>query len=69
MNRLKGTPVLPGRDTRTTLEQSTKERRVVVPNRKGDLVNWLVRRLEQALGFFDAKILHVVDERQACPLA
>lgn len=65
MNRLEDTSVSRWRHTRTTLEQAPKKRWVLVPDRKADLVNGLIRGLQQVLGLFDAKVLHVVDERKA----
>src|SRR5688500_7126449 len=62
MNRLEYTAVPRWRHTSTTLEQAPEERGVLVSNREADLVNGLIRRLQQVLGLLDAKVLHVVDE-------
>ena len=65
MNRLEYTPVPRWRHTSTTLEQTPEERGVLVPCGEADLVNWLVRRFQRALGLFDTKVLHVVNEGEA----
>src|SRR5688500_6180776 len=62
MNRLEYTAVPRWRHTSTTLEQAPEERGVLVSNREADLVNGLIRRLQQVFGLLDAKVLHVVDE-------
>jgi hypothetical protein len=64
MNRLEDTAVPRWRHTSSTPEQPPKERGILVADREADFVNGLIRRLEQVLGLFDAKVLHVVDERK-----
>src|SRR5687768_13527229 len=65
MNRLEDTSVASWRHTSTTPEQPPKEGGVLVTDRKADFVNRLIRSLEQVLRLFDAKVLHVVDQRKA----
>ena len=65
MNRLEQSPVLGWRHPGATLEKPSKERRILVPDREADPIDGLVRRFEQTLRLFDAKVLHVVDEREA----
>src|SRR5688572_22327825 len=65
MNGSEHAPVPRRRHTRSAPEQPAKERRILVSDRKADLVNGLVRRFEQVLRLLDSKVLHVVDEGKA----
>jgi hypothetical protein len=65
MNGLEYATVPRRRHASTSPEQASKERGVLVPDRKADLINGLVGRFEQAFGLFDTEVLHVVDESKA----
>src|SRR5687767_5546181 len=65
MNRSEDAPVPGRRHTCSTPEQPAKERGILVPDRKADLVNGLVRHFKQALRLLDSKVLHVVDKCKA----
>ena len=65
MDRLEYTSVPRWHHTSTALEEAPKERGVLVADREANLVNGLIRRFQLVLGFFDAKVLHVVNECEA----
>src|SRR5690606_7592677 len=53
------------RQARAALEYAPEERCVLVSYGGADFVRRLARRFKQALGFFDAQVLHVIDQRES----